>query len=168
MTQLKQRPQIAIAGVVMLAVVIAVILGFSGTFMGAQEDAAPVEAPPVEVEEAPEAPAEAASADDPTFVGDFDPNGEYRITGQAVVLEGDDGARTLRLTEEFSTPRGPQLVIYLRAESGEFVNLGALQSLSGEQDFEIPADIDISEFSEVQVWCEPFGINFGSAFVSAA
>ena len=92
----------------------------------------------------------------------------YRITGQAVVLEGDDGARTLRLTEEFSTPRGPQLVIYLRAESGEFVNLGALQSLSGEQDFEIPADIDISEFSEVQVWCEPFGINFGSAFVSAA
>ncbi len=37
----------------------------------------------------------------------------------------------------------------------------------GAQDFEIPADVDLDLFSEVQVWCEPFGINFGSAFLGA-
>jgi len=42
-----------------------------------------------------------------------------------------------------------------------------LQDLSGAQEYEIPADLDLSVFDEVQVWCEPFGINFGSAFLGA-
>ncbi len=167
MTLIKQTPQIAFAGLVVVAVVIAAVLGFSGSPMAAEELAAPVETPAET--STPEVPVEDAISDagEATFSGSFDPNGPYRITGEAIVLEGADGSQTLRLGEQFNTPAGPRLVIYLRAESGDFVNLGDLQALSGEQDFEIPAGVDISEFSEVQVWCEPFGINFGSAFVSA-
>ena len=161
MTALKQKPQILVAGLVGLVVVIAAILGFSGTFMGAEEAAAPVELP-VETEATPVG---SAADGDAAFSGSFDPDGTYAIFGQALVLEGADGSQTLRLTEDFQTPAGPRLVVYLRAESGDFVNLGPLE-LSGEQDFEIPEGVDITEFSEVQIWCEPFSINFGSAFLS--
>ncbi len=168
MTQLKESPKVLFAGLVMILVVAAIIIGFSATPMNALESSAPVEAPIATP--APALPSDSAipEAGEATFSGSFDPDGPYRITGEAIVLERQDGTQTLRLSEEFNTPAGPLLVIYLRADNGDFVNLGTLQSLSGEQGFAIPEGIDISEFSEVQVWCEPFGINFGSAFASAA
>ena len=172
MTLIKQRPQFLVAGLAAIAIVIVAIFAFSGGQMGAAEEperlvfgAPPTVLPP---NSPPADSAASGGVDGASFAGSFEGVGPYTITGQATVLDGADGERTLRLTEDFSTNRGPQLVIYLRAESGEFVNLGDLQSLSGEQDFQIPADVDLTEFSEVQVWCEPFGINFGSAFISAA
>lgn len=109
----------------------------------------------------------------------FESDGPYEVTGGAEVVVDDDGQRVLRLTEDFSAPSGSELYIYLRADNaeyigatalqnpGDFVSLGALQDHSGAQQYGIPDDVDLSFFNEVQVWDEPFGINFGSAFLGS-
>ncbi|MGH1489794.1 MAG: DM13 domain-containing protein, partial [Acidimicrobiales bacterium] len=33
----------------------------------------------------------------------------------------------------------------------------------GDQNYEISADVDLSTFGTVQVWCKRFGVEFGSA-----
>lgn len=168
MTHVKQNPFIALAGLIAVAVVALIAFGSFASTMGAQE---PVESPAVAVPAAPAAPAPAdaaVAADQGVGLnGAFEGVGPYTITGIAEVVVGDNGERVLSLSDEFSTNNGPQLVIYLRAEDGSFVNLGDLQGLEGAQDFPIPADVDLDQFTEVQVWCEPFGINFGSAFLGA-
>ena len=144
---LAKKPIAAIAGVV-VAAVIAVILFVSFT-------------------------------SDDTLSGAFQGVGPYDVTGGAEVVVDADGQRVLRLTDDFSTPSGTDLNIYLRADNGEyigatalkspgdFVDLGELQDLSGAQEYEIPDDVDLTFFNEVQVWDEPVDINFGSAFLGA-
>lgn len=89
----------------------------------------------------------------------------YTITGQALVLNDGSDQRFLRFDEDFSTNNGPDLKVYLRAENGDFVSLGDLRGNIGDQNYEIPVDVDLNVFSEVQIWCERFSINFGGAFL---
>jgi hypothetical protein len=47
--------------------------------------------------------------------------------------------------------------------NGDFVSLGDLKGNIGDQNYEIPTDVDLEEFSTVEIWCERFGVGFGSA-----
>ena len=164
MTHVKQNPLIALAGLIAVAVVALIAIGSFLSPMDAQTStaaAAEVAAPA----DSEAAPADSASDQGVGLTGAFQGNRPYTINGIAEVAADDDGQRILRFSDEFSTNNGPQLVIYLRAADGDFVNLGNLQGLEGGQEYEIPADLDLEVFSEVQIWCEPFGINFGSAFL---
>ena len=164
MTHVKQNPLIAFAGLIAVAVVALIAIGSVVSPMAAEAPAETAEA----VVPSGSVPPPADSGDQGVgLTGAFEGVSPYTITGIAEVVVGDDGQRVLSLSDEFSTNRGPQLVIYLRAEDGSFVNLGDLQGLEGAQDFAIPDDVDLDLFTEVQVWCEPFGINFGSAFLGA-
>ena len=163
MTHVKDKPLATLAGLVVIAFVALTLVGFFNNSMGALENELAQPEVPTAAADGSVAAAEAGAVE---FSGAFQGVGPYTITGLAEVTT-QDGQRILRLTDDFSTNNGPQLVIYLRAENGDFVNLGNLQSLEGTQDYEIPADIDLDVFSEVQVWCEPFGINFGSANLAA-
>ncbi len=100
------------------------------------------------------------------FSGAFSGESRYEIVGRADVLNDGSEQRFLRF-EDFSSDNGPDLKVYLRAENGDFVSLGELKGNIGSQNYEIPVDVDLSVFSEVQIWCERFGVNFGSAFLSA-
>ena len=48
-----------------------------------------------------------------------------------------------------------------------FVELGSLKGNSGDQNYEIPADVDLSKYRAVTIWCNRFGVNFGTAPLSS-
>ncbi len=119
------------------------------------------------------APAQSASL---LASGDFESRA-HEGRGVARVLDLGGGARVLRLVD-FSTSDGPDLQVYLlgsasaasRAdlEAGGFVSLGALKGNIGEQNYEIPAGVDLSRYAAVSIWCRRFGVNFATAVLAAA
>lgn len=114
------------------------------------------------------APAAESAATEAT--GDFVSHA-HETTGRAMLLTLDDGSRLLRL-EDFATDNGPDLRVYLSAaaatESGDavtqdFVDLGGLKGNMGNQNYEVPAEIDLSRFESVVIWCRRFSVAFGAA-----
>ena len=93
--------------------------------------------------------------------------------GTALVL-GAGEERFLRL-EDFATDNGPDLNVYLStapsdADDGEFdddfVDLGDLKGNIGNQNYEIPVDVDLTRYRSVVIWCVRFGVAFGAAELS--
>ena len=89
----------------------------------------------------------------------------HTVNGEAVVLNDGTEQRFLRL-ENFESTNGPDLNVYLRAEDGEIVDLGDLKGNIGNQNYEIPPDVDLERFNTVQIWCVRFGVNFGEAVLA--
>ena len=103
--------------------------------------------------------------------GSFIPRGRYSGEGQALVLNDGSEQRFLRF-ENFSTDNGPDLRVYLSAsdangDSGafddDFVDLGVLKGNIGDQNYEIPVDVDLSVYDTVVVWCVRFSTPFTAA-----
>ncbi|MGH6631129.1 MAG: DM13 domain-containing protein, partial [Burkholderiales bacterium] len=92
--------------------------------------------------------------------------------GYAMVHQLAGGQRILRFTE-FETSNGPELHVYAVAASDAadsdavkkagFVDLGALKGNKGDQNYELPKDLDLSKYQSVSVWCKRFGVNFATA-----
>ena len=49
----------------------------------------------------------------------------------------------------------------------EFIDLGKLKGNRGEQNYEIPADVDLDVYDTVLIWCVRFSSPFGEARLSA-
>ena len=45
----------------------------------------------------------------------------------------------------------------------DFVSLGDLKGNIGDQNYELPADVDLSVHDTVLIWCERFSAPFGEA-----
>lgn len=141
----------------------------------AEADGDASESPPAE--EAPTAtdpPVETVPAE-PQIVtlveGSFIPRGRYSGEGRAFVLNDGSEQRFLRF-EDFATDNGPDLNVYLvnsdaNADEGtfddDFIDLGDLQGNIGNQNYEIPPEVDLAVYDTVVVWC----VRFGSAFTAA-
>lgn len=92
--------------------------------------------------------------------------------GTAAIYQFPDGRRTLRFTG-FKTSNGPDVQVYLVAAhdapdnetvtKAGFVNVGALKGNIGDQNYEIPANLDLNKYQAVTIWCRRFGVNFGTA-----
>ncbi len=98
----------------------------------------------------------------------------HGTTGHAMIADGTDGTRFLRI-EDLDTDNGPDLKVYLTtvAPDGEegtfdddFVDLGRLKGNIGDQNYEIPADVDITRYPSVVIWCDRFDVAFGAAPLS--
>lgn len=95
---------------------------------------------------------------------------DHPTSGSAEVLTASDGGRVLRL-EDFTTDNGPDLFVYLSTAptdgsapfDAEFVNLGDLKGNVGNQNYDIPAEVDLSRFTTVVIWCRRFTSAFGAA-----
>jgi hypothetical protein len=96
---------------------------------------------------------------------------DHPTEGTATVLTDGSPQRFLRFAE-FATDNGPDLNVYLSsaepdADSGSFeddyVDLGDLSGNVGDQNYEIPPDVDLSRFNSVVIWCVRFGVPFGAA-----
>ncbi len=111
----------------------------------------------------------------PTIVtlaeGSFIPLGRYSGEGVALVLNDGTEQRFLRF-ENFSTDNGPDLRVYLAnsdatADQGtfddDFVDLGELRGNIGDQNYEIPPEVDLSVYDTVVVWCVRFSTGFTAA-----
>ena len=96
----------------------------------------------------------------------------HEAKGIATVYKLPNGKRVLRLTE-FETSRGPNVAVYLVAADDShddetvtkagFVNLGVLKGNIGDQNYDIPSDVDLSKYRSVSIWCRRFGVNFAAA-----
>jgi hypothetical protein len=95
---------------------------------------------------------------------------DHPTTGQAVVLGNGTGQRFIRF-EDFQTDNGPDLAVYLvnstAAGVDDFIDLGKLKGNSGEQNYEIPTDVDLDLYDTVLIWCVRFSSPFGEAPLSA-
>ena len=114
---------------------------------------------------------EAAAEEEPPEIltlasGQFAGTSRYDVSGDALVLNDGSAQRFLRF-ENFDSSNGPDLKVYLRAADGDFVSLGELKGNIGNQNYEIPEDVDLSVFDTVEIWCERFGVGFGSATLAA-
>ena len=113
-----------------------------------------------------------ASADPVVLAtGQFHSNA-HETKGTAAIYRLPDGSRVLRLTG-FETSNGPDVQVYLVAANDVtedatvkqvgFVNVGALKGNIGDQNYTIPADLDLGKFRSVTIWCRRFNVNFGTA-----
>ena len=105
-----------------------------------------------------------------TFVGadDF-----HEGEGTAVIFQQGD-QRVLRF-EDFRVTNGPDLHVILsknpnptdRDDIGDdYIDLGSLKGNVGNQNYDIPADVDLSAYQSVVIYCVPFHVLFSSATVS--
>ena len=111
------------------------------------------------------APSEPAVLASGTFVDRSHPT-----SGQVKVLT--DGERRVLRLEDLRTDNGPDLNVYLvpaapDAPAGEFgqdfVDLGDLKGNVGDQNYDIPDDVDLERYSTVVIWCVRFSVAFGAA-----
>ena len=103
--------------------------------------------------------------------GSFSGAGRYDVSGQAELIRLDDGSHVVRL-ENLDSDNGPDLEVWLvRRTSGDVgrggVSLGQLKSTRGNQNYTVPATVDVSAFAGVSIWCERFSVNFGTAPLSS-
>jgi hypothetical protein len=103
--------------------------------------------------------------------GDFH-NGAHETKGTAAIFQLGEGKKTLRLTN-FATSNGPDVRVYLVAaqdakdndtvKNAGFVELGSLKGNIGDQNYDVPAHVDLAKYRAVTIWCARFGVNFGTA-----
>lgn len=112
--------------------------------------------------------------DEPTVLAmgsfiDIDPI--HGAEGSATVYELPDGERVLRF-EDFRSKNGPDLHVYLSREAptstfaglgANEIHLGALKGNVGSQNYGIPADVDLSQYRSVVIYCVPFRVVFSTA-----
>ena len=100
-----------------------------------------------------------------TFVGIGD--GIHDVQGKTYTIQLDDGNEVLRL-EDFKSTNGPDLYVYLSVDkkASDFISLGKLKANQGNQNYQIPSEVDLDEYSQVLIWCKTFGVLFGSAEIS--
>ena len=118
---------------------------------------------------------------EPAFSGTFQ-KAKYKGAGTFKIYKDGDVTR-LHLSEDFaSNPKAPDLYVvignatnpisgkenpYPLAED-EYVTVAELTSAMGAQDYEIPADIDLSEDSSVIIWCKEVNATMSYAPLKAA
>ena len=97
-----------------------------------------------------------------TFIGVGD--GIHNVDGIAKILTLVDGSKILRL-ENFKSTNGPDLHVYLSTDkmASNFMDLGRLKGNIGNQNYQVPVDIDLSKYNNVLIWCKAFSVLFGNA-----
>jgi hypothetical protein len=94
----------------------------------------------------------------------------HGASGTAALIDVE-GTRYLRF-ENLNVDNGPDLKVYLSpapasSDEGAFddgiVNLGDLKGNIGDQNYEIPPDVDLDRFHSAVVWCQRFGVGFAVA-----
>lgn len=96
----------------------------------------------------------------------------HETRGVATVLQVAQSKRILRLTE-FTTSNGPDVRVYLVAaadasdnetvKKAGFVELGKLKGTDGDQNYDIPAGLDLNRYRAATIWCKRFAVNFATA-----
>jgi hypothetical protein len=94
--------------------------------------------------------------------------------GTALIIEASGGDNYLRF-EDFEVENGPDLKVYLsRAEpdapedelAADIVDLGELKGNVGDQNYLVPASVDLTMYRSAVVWCKRFSVGFAVAPVN--
>lgn len=119
------------------------------------------------------APFNSSSDSQPIYTGRLEGNA-HQTSGRATIYKAPDGRQYLRLTD-FSTSNGPDVHVVL-AQSGDqyltqeivkgeldSLELGALKGNQGDQNYDVPASVDLQKYNAVVIYCERFHAVFGVA-----
>ncbi|MFD7320399.1 DM13 domain-containing protein [Streptomyces sp. NPDC059875] len=100
---------------------------------------------------------------------------EHTTTGTVKLIRLPDGSHTVRL-EDLDTSNGPALRVWLTDapvkegsagwhvfDDGRYVSLGELKGNKGDQNYTVPAGVDVSGLTSVTIWCDRFNVSFGAA-----
>ena len=100
----------------------------------------------------------------------------HETHGNASILDVG-GKKILRLTD-FTTSNGPDVRVYLVAAGDAsdnetvtragFVELGKLKGNQGDQNYDVPNDLDLAKYRAVTIWCRRFSVNFATAPLTPA
>ncbi len=96
--------------------------------------------------------------------GTFRGNASYNVTGSATFEVGK-----VSFSNNFRTSSGPGLRVYLAKNapgvltSSNSVLLGNLKMTSGAQTYDVPTNVELTDFDFVVVYCQPFNVAFGFA-----
>ncbi|MFB9852491.1 DM13 domain-containing protein [Micromonospora andamanensis] len=106
--------------------------------------------------------------------GDFISH-EHDTSGSARIVRTADGRHRLELVG-LNTSNGPDLRVWLtdqpvvegRAgwhvfDDGRWVELGRLKGNRGDQGYEIPGEVELTNLTSVSIWCKRFAVSFGAA-----
>ncbi len=114
----------------------------------------------------PEAPTEWTAVSTGSFVGadDF-----HQGEGVATIYQLGDEA-VVRF-EDFNVTNGPDLHVILSTnpnptgqdDIGDYIDLGSIKGNIGNQNYEIPADVDLSQYQSIVIYCQPFHVVFATA-----
>ena len=96
----------------------------------------------------------------------------HAAEGTAIIYQLPDGSRVLRL-ENFSAQNGPDLHVSLSGhpmpcsnaetyDSG-YVELERLKANQGNQNYALPAELDLAAFKSVVIYCKAFSVVFSTA-----
>lgn len=87
-----------------------------------------------------------------------------------------DGSRVLRF-EDLDVSNGPDLRVILStsplvADRGaydeEFFDIGELKGNRGNQNYDIPAEVDLGAYTSLAIWCRRFNYTFNAAPLTPA
>jgi Electron transfer DM13 len=120
-------------------------------------------------------PAPFASSTDPQplYTGRLEGKA-HQTSGRATIYKTADGKQYLRLTD-FSTSNGPDVHVLLAQSDDEnlkqeivkgqldSVELGPLKGNQGDQNYDLPASVDLEKYNATVIYCERFHAVFGVA-----
>lgn len=136
---------------------------------------APATSPSDAIPTAPPAPAGPVELSNGTLISH-----EHETSGTVRVIQLPDGTRQLAL-ENLSTTNGPDVHVWLSAGpvvegfdgwftagGHPYIDLGMIKGNQGNQLYDIPADVDLSAYPTVDLWCVQFAVSFGAAALTAS
>ncbi len=99
-------------------------------------------------------------------IGVFIPANQ-QVSGTALFINSTNG--TYIRFEDFSTPNGPGLRVYLSPglTLDDAIDLGPNKITVGSVNYDIPDGTDIVHYNKVLIWSDPFSVLFGHAEVAS-
>ena len=100
----------------------------------------------------------------------------HETKGVAAIYKLSDGKQVLRFSG-FQTSNGPDVQVYLIAApdakdnetvtKAGFIRIADLKGNMGDQNYDLPANLDLNKYRAVTIWCRRFGVNFATAPLSS-
>jgi len=168
----RHRLAAAVAGTPLL--IVAVLAGnyllsplWERSFLEESSPIAEAAAPSTGSTQAPSTGSGQAFAARTTHKGEFEGADSFHFgRGQASLIETAPGKYVLRF-ENFSVRNGPDLFVYLSPNPDGYdskaVNLGGLKATDGSFNYDVSADVDVSQVRSVVIWCRQFTVLFAHA-----
>ncbi|MBU7586373.1 MAG: DM13 domain-containing protein [Nostoc sp. TH1S01] len=98
-------------------------------------------------------------------------NGEHATRGTVSIVTRNK-TRYLQFSRNFRTSSGPDVYVILHRSAApqiyglkakDYVLIGRLRRFNGSQSYALPANINLSGYKSVAVWCRKFNATFGYA-----
>ena len=149
---------------ILFAVSIVTSIAISGC---SQSDKAAIPTP--EEQPAATAPVLISTKPTKTLVSGTFTERDHPTKGKVKIVE-EQGQKYLEFDRSFQSDSGPDLFVILHRSSQpekydetNYVNLGKLKNVRGQQRYEISSKVNVAEFKSATIWCKLFNSTFGVA-----